>query len=197
MALSLTSAAFCVALAALLVVLSSKHNREASVKWLESYFPVHSRGRRISNAKTPPRSLSPENKVSNNTPAPADYKNIFPPSQRDTLPKVAENYPEPQKSKLLEGHFEETEFKKNVMPFIANFKDCGPSVYTPMGFSVDEVEALGDFPDYAELSGVPPPKPYHMCRIETALARPYRPFRWAYHQTMCRHIPSSRFEILF
>ena len=48
-----------------------------------------------------------------------------------------------------------------------------------------EVRALGDFPDYAKLSGVPLPQPYPECNIERAIPRPYRPFRWAYHQTMC------------
>lgn len=47
-----------------------------------------------------------------------------------------------------------------------------------------EIEAYGDFPDYAMLSGVRLPEPYPEFNIETALARPYRPFRWSYHQTM-------------
>lgn len=47
-----------------------------------------------------------------------------------------------------------------------------------------EIEAYGDFPDYAMLSGVRLPDSYPEFNIETALARPYRPFRWSYHQTM-------------
>jgi hypothetical protein len=40
--------------------------------------------------------------------------------------------------------------------------------------------------DYAALTGVPPPNPVpEGFTIETAKARPYRPFRWEYHQTMC------------
>jgi hypothetical protein len=48
-----------------------------------------------------------------------------------------------------------------------------------------EIAAYGPFPDYASLSGVPLPKPYPEFDIARALPRPYRPFRWAYHQTMC------------
>lgn len=47
-----------------------------------------------------------------------------------------------------------------------------------------EIEAYGDFPDYAMLSGVRLPDPYPEFNIEKALPRPYRPFRWNYHQTM-------------
>lgn len=47
-----------------------------------------------------------------------------------------------------------------------------------------EIEAYGDFPDYATLSGVRLPDPYLEFNIEKALPRPYRPVRWSYHQTM-------------
>ncbi|KAG6906124.1 hypothetical protein DXG01_015798 [Tephrocybe rancida] len=39
-------------------------------------------------------------------------------------------------------------------------------------------------PDYATLSGVPAPKPLKGFDIDSAKARPYRPFRWEYHQNM-------------
>ncbi|KAG5340144.1 hypothetical protein E4T56_gene19449 [Termitomyces sp. T112] len=39
-------------------------------------------------------------------------------------------------------------------------------------------------PDYPQLSGVPLPKPLWDFDVRTAKARPYRPFRWDYHQTM-------------
>ncbi|KAE9407115.1 hypothetical protein BT96DRAFT_963334 [Gymnopus androsaceus JB14] len=38
--------------------------------------------------------------------------------------------------------------------------------------------------DYFKLSGVPPPTPLPDFDVDKAKARPYRPFRWAYHQTM-------------
>ncbi|KAF5372889.1 hypothetical protein D9758_001713 [Tetrapyrgos nigripes] len=40
-------------------------------------------------------------------------------------------------------------------------------------------------PNYYEMTGVPPPTPLPNFDIDKATARPYRPFRWAYHQTMC------------
>ena len=57
----------------------------------------------------------------------------------------------------------------------------------PDGFrprTLEERKKLGWYPDYAELSGVPWPKPYLDFDPEKALPRPYRPFRWPYHQTM-------------
>ena len=50
--------------------------------------------------------------------------------------------------------------------------------------SAEEIESYGDFPDYAALTGIRLPAPYVEFDIEKALPRPYRPFRWAYHQTM-------------
>ncbi|ESK85968.1 hypothetical protein Moror_9469 [Moniliophthora roreri MCA 2997] len=38
--------------------------------------------------------------------------------------------------------------------------------------------------DYFELTGVPPPKPLPDFDIDKAKPRPYRPFRWVYHQHM-------------
>lgn len=49
----------------------------------------------------------------------------------------------------------------------------------------EEILSYGHFPDYVALSGVPLPKPCPEFDINRAIPRPYRPFRWAYHQTMC------------
>ncbi|KAJ3741902.1 hypothetical protein DFH05DRAFT_262291 [Lentinula detonsa] len=38
--------------------------------------------------------------------------------------------------------------------------------------------------DYFRISGVPPPNPLPDFDVDKAKARPYRPFRWTYHQTM-------------
>ena len=153
---------------------------------LSSWLPGCSRGRRISTSKTPPRSLSPEKKVPNNGPPPVDYAVAFPPSRREALAKAAENLPPTQKAKLLGQEIDAAEFRENLIPFTADYKACGPSVYTPTEISVEEIKALGDFPDYAKLSGVSLPQPYTEFKIEQALPRPYRPFRWSYHQTMCK-----------
>ncbi|PNS15273.1 hypothetical protein CAC42_8274 [Sphaceloma murrayae] len=55
---------------------------------------------------------------------------------------------------------------------------------TPTGFSVAEINAIVDLPDYGKLSGVPLPEPLPNFDITKAKPRPYRPFRWPYHQTM-------------
>ena len=154
---------------------------------LLSIVHLTNRGRRSSSSDTPPRSLSPEKKsyAVSGPSNPADYKNIFPPSTRETLPHAAKTS---QQKKALRGSLvDEIVFRKNIIPFEADFRECGPSTYTPMELSLGEVEALGDFPDYSALSGVPSPEPYRNFHIETALPRPYRPFRWAYHQTMCKY----------
>ncbi|OJA18513.1 hypothetical protein AZE42_08719 [Rhizopogon vesiculosus] len=39
-------------------------------------------------------------------------------------------------------------------------------------------------PDFAQLTGFPHPKPVHILDIAHARPRPYRPFRWEYHQNM-------------
>jgi hypothetical protein len=40
-------------------------------------------------------------------------------------------------------------------------------------------------PNYAKLTGFPEPKPVYDFDIDIAKPRPYRPFRWEYHQNMC------------
>ncbi|KAA6411510.1 MAG: putative alpha-mannosyltransferase [Lasallia pustulata] len=158
----------------------SKSQRQSLFTWIST----SPRGRRASTAKTPPRSLSPETKVPSNGPAPVAYNDIFPPSSREALAKAAATLPPAQRGKLKGLEVSQVEFKKNIIPWAANYQECGPSTYTPMEISIEEVKALGDFPDYAELSGVPLPEEYEEFDMEKAKSRPYRPFRWAYHQTM-------------
>ncbi|KAJ8604952.1 hypothetical protein MRB53_041628 [Persea americana] len=52
-------------------------------------------------------------------------------------------------------------------------------VYTPA-----EKSALGPWPDYAALTSVPLPRPAETFEISKALPRPYRTFRYPYHQTL-------------
>jgi len=145
------------------------------------------RGRRASSANTPPRSVSPDKKEPKNSPPSAtEYVNAFPPLTRDLLEAAAADLPANQRDALGDLSFNEEEWTKSIMGFEEDFRTCDPGKYNFTGYSVKEIRALGDFPDYAGLSGVPLPEPYPEHDIQTALPRPYRPFRWAYHQTMCK-----------
>lgn len=182
----LIAVAVSVMVAAVLLMLMTKEQRDALLDYGMSCMPTVTRQRRISSSKTPPRSVSPEKKVPNNGAPSVDYQDIFPPSPRELMAQWAEQIPPTPPKSLHAGHVDPAAFRKGLIPFAADYRECGPSTYTPTQFSVEEIKALGDFPDYAELSGVPRPEAYTQFTIKTARARPYRPFRWAYHQTMCR-----------
>jgi hypothetical protein len=65
--------------------------------------------------------------------------------------------------------------------------DLNKTFYTPTGWSTKEIKALGRFPDYAKLTGVRHPEPVSPnFDIHKATFRPFRPFRWKYHQNMGR-----------
>ena len=142
------------------------------------------RGRKDSTARTPPRSVSPEKKQNNSASFPSTYNHALPPQRRESLLQL-------KGQAFRWREIDEAEVRRNMLPVTADYKNSPGNLYTPTGFSVDEVKALGDFPDYATLSGVPLPKAYPEHEIDKARPRPYRPFRWAYHQTMCmcRSIP--------
>lgn len=126
------------------------------------------RSRGPSTSDTPPRSLSPEKKPNRGPASSPNYENALPPQRREAL------------SKIFKGDVQEVkeeEVLRHILPMDANYKICREQKYTPTGFSVQEVRELGDFPDYAVLSGVPMPQPYHNFDIDKALARLYRPFR--------------------
>jgi hypothetical protein len=144
------------------------------------------RGRRTSAATTPPRSLSPEKKAAVSPTAPAEYMYSFPPSRRDALATAMSVMPHFEGDKRVEIDTEKTMNADMMIPFESSYTDVDDTKYTPTGFSVGEVKSLGNFPDYAELSGVPLPRPYLNFNLEQALPRPYRPLRWSYHQTMCK-----------
>jgi hypothetical protein len=148
---------------------------------------LHISRRRVSGAKTPPRSLSPSKKQVQGLAEP-NYVDIFPPSRRHALANVDGGALESAED--LDAT--RPDWMKNQVPMDTSYLDAEDSMYVPCGFSVKEVKALGNFPDYSTLSGVPLPKPYPEFDIKKALPRPYRPLRWAYHQTMCMYI--SRFS---
>lgn len=159
----------------------SQHQKEIIVSRLNF------RGRRASSANTPPRSLSPDKKEPTNAPLKSsEYVTAFPPIQRDHLEKVAAALPEKQRMAMGDLSFDEDTFSDNLLRFDEDYRKADDDKYVYTGHSVKEIKALGDFPDYETLSGVPNPQPYREHDIDKAIPRPYRPFRWAYHQTMCK-----------
>jgi hypothetical protein len=144
------------------------------------------RGRRTSSAKTPPRSLSPEKAPATAALTANEWLDTFAPTRREALVEAAKSLPLKRKKKIDTEQVSHDVVSESIMPFTADYAKCDGSKYTATGISVDEIKALGNFPDYAELSGVPLPEAYTDFDIETAMPRPYRPFRWAYHQTMCK-----------
>lgn len=128
---------------------------------------------RASSAGTPPREIPSEK----SNKAPSNHADVLPPQGREALTRVKSD------AKAVD----EQQVKERALPMKMNYRTCSDTKYTPTGFSVQEIKSLGDFPDYAELSGVPLPAAYPEFDIDKALPRPYRPFRWAYHQTMCRY----------
>lgn len=98
----------------------------------------------------------------------------FPPSRRHVLDKVGELPPD-----LLQ---------KRALPSTHAVNLGGDDLYTPTGFSTRDIRALGRFPDYAKLSGIRYPTPYVDFDVTKARFRPFRPFRWNYHQTMCKRL---------
>lgn len=116
----------------------------------------------------------------------ASHSTSFPPSRRAVLASLL-----PGRS-CIPGTDDLASQINRLLDLAADYRDADASKLLFTGFSVDEVRALGDFPDYAALSGVPLPTPVPDFKLERALPRPYRPFRWAYHQTMCMISISSK-----
>ncbi|KAI5455994.1 hypothetical protein BGZ63DRAFT_435939 [Mariannaea sp. PMI_226] len=104
----------------------------------------------------------------------AEYVRVFPPSQRGELPGA-------DASKAIDLSQAP---RSAILKLDEDYRVADPSRYVFSGFSVGEVRGLGNFPDYAKLSGVPLPSPLKNFNIKKAVPRPYRPFRWNYHQTM-------------
>ncbi|CEI68435.1 hypothetical protein FVEN_g5405 [Fusarium venenatum] len=108
--------------------------------------------------------------------ASADYTNVYPPPQRHVLPEISPDF-SPNNVDLSAA-------PRLLLRLDQDYRYANPAAYNFTGFSVDEIKRLGAFPDYAKLSGVPLPTPLKNFDLDAALPRPYRPFRWAYHQTM-------------
>lgn len=104
----------------------------------------------------------------------------FPPSRRHTLASL--------KLKGSSGSYQNIPpeiLRKRAVPSARTADWDQDDLYTPTGFSMQDIRALGRFPDYSVLTGVRYPSPYGpQFDINKAIFRPFRPFRWSYHQTM-------------
>jgi len=138
-------------------------------------------------AFTPPRSVSPEKRgLPADGPAYPTYPDVFPPSRRHVLAELPDGAVRGACKIAKELAEQVPDFSKRLP---SDVKADAPEMrdhVTATGFTGQEIKCLGDFPDYATLSGVPLPQPYQDFDITKAQPRPYRPLRWAYHQTMCR-----------
>ncbi|KAL3952162.1 alpha-1,2-mannosyltransferase [Purpureocillium lilacinum] len=106
------------------------------------------------------------------------HSQTFPPSQRRLLASIDARFT-PDKDDI-----DPSELSKSVLEMDADYRRADPKSFLFSGIRVGEVLALGDFPNYAALSEVPLPEPLEDFDINATLPRPYRPFRWPYHQTM-------------
>ena len=119
-------------------------------------------------------------------PAGQEYKDTLPPSRRPALAELTD------KRFSVGGKSGKglSELPHNTDKSLPDDRNVLAPQYkkhfTPTGFTVEEIKALGNFPDYATLSGVPLPAPYTDFDIKTAMSRPYRPFQSSNHQTMCK-----------
>lgn len=182
-------------LAAVVAIVSYVLRQQKNVS-VASYLPSWLAQKRASpESQTPPlRATDPEK-----TP-PGLHQKTLPAPIRPNLAKAAESLPDSQRTKLRKAieakqaalqrsllhNLPEEVFMKNLMPFEKDWQTCSGDAYSPTGVTVEEIRTLGDFPDYEALSGVLAPTAYEGFEIENAVARPYRPFRWKYHQTMCK-----------
>ncbi|KAI9804437.1 MAG: hypothetical protein M1825_001336 [Sarcosagium campestre] len=133
---------------------------------------LHFNRRRSSASKIPTRSPSPEKKDGKGSTLITDYRDVFPPSRRSSLANVpAFSTEQAKKLKITTPAPEQT--KTAIAPLDTPLEDLNSPAFTPTEFSHEDIKALGDFPDYAQLSGVPLPQPWPEFDINKAIARPY------------------------
>src|ERR1700761_8729276 len=113
------------------------------------------RGRRSSNADTPPRSLSPEKDPSNSQPNASEYVNTFPPLTRENIPEAAAELPEDRRMVLESSTFDEKNWTKSILGWEEDFRIADPERYIYTGYKIKEIRAMGNFPNYSALSGIP------------------------------------------
>lgn len=136
---------------------------------------------KANGALTPPGSVSPGKHA---TSQPGNDE-LFPPHRRECLAELPSNSLRGPGKSAKELSQTPPDYTKLTPDNAACNTDELLEHTTATGFTVEEIRRLGDFPDYATLSGIPLPNAYKEFDIRTALPRPYRPYRWPYFQTMC------------
>lgn len=146
------------------------------------------RRRRATGSLTPPRSLSPEKQGSSTNKASTgpDFSDAFPPSRREALADLPSDALKGPGKSAKELSQVPPDYSKRLPSENAWDPETQAGHATATGFTLEEIKRLGDFPDYAALSGVPLPAECKGFDITKAKPRPFRPLRWAYHQTMCK-----------
>jgi hypothetical protein len=139
--------------------------------------------RKGNGSLTPPRSLS----YSKDAKSQPGNDELFPPHRREVLANLPPRaLKEPGKSAQELSRLPPDYSRLTPDKAVCNTDDLLNHT-TATGFTVEEIRRLGDFPDYATLSGIPLPTEYKEFDVKTAMPRPYRPYRWPYHQTMCTY----------
>lgn len=151
--------------------------------------PIDTLKRRLGLTQSP-EAVTPytivDTKTASNLPATsAQLEDSFPPSQREYLAAIKSHLARPQQRELTDSKPKAELSSSSIIGWEEDYRSCNSSTFIPNGLSVAEIKALGDFPDYSLLSDFPQPSPYVAFDINKAIPRPYRPLRWAYHQTMC------------
>ncbi|KAK3374684.1 hypothetical protein B0H63DRAFT_399290 [Podospora didyma] len=114
------------------------------------------------------------------TTTPPPHILTFPPTRRHVL----SSFPQFEKTKIQPEILAST-LKRRALTTTKKADLSKDNLYTPMGFATQEIRALGRFPDYSILTGVRHPEPCSPSwDISKAVFRPFRPFRWGYHQHM-------------
>ncbi|KAK5655857.1 hypothetical protein OQA88_5396 [Cercophora sp. LCS_1] len=110
----------------------------------------------------------------------------FPPSRRHVLAGLSQF----EKS-VSTADIPPTILKSHALPSTKAGSLTIPNQYTPTGFSTQDIHLIGRFPDYSLLTGIRAPVPVPPeWDVTRAKFRPYRPFRWNYHQ----HMALQKFE---
>jgi hypothetical protein len=126
----------------------------------------------------PARSPSPQKGAPSTSSEKYDYSHSFPPIHQAYFSGLVAGGAHVQCVDLAVA-------PKPLLRLDVDYRHADPASFNFTGFSVADIRALGNFPDYAKLSGVPLPAPLPDFDVDKAVPRPYRPFRWSYHQTMC------------